>query len=148
MVSKEKRCGIQHLLLSSQGDSACLIVTGSAQLLSSGLRTSLRRFFALSAAIALNIRLRVCLTVATPFAGMACKVKSRLSQIRTGIQLQTLFSRSLLEVYSSPSDLRRQRRQSARLCKSASISVGPSLYYSIAMHNRVASRTKRNQVLL
>ncbi len=34
------------------------------------------RFFALSAAIALNIRLRVCLTVATPFDRMACKVKS------------------------------------------------------------------------
>jgi hypothetical protein len=40
-------------------------------------------FLPLSAAIALNIRLRVCLTVATPFDGMACKVKSRLSQINT-----------------------------------------------------------------
>jgi hypothetical protein len=36
----------------------------------------LRRFFA----IALNIRLRVCLTVATPFDRMACKVKSWQSQ--------------------------------------------------------------------
>jgi len=42
----------------------------------------LRRFFALSAAIALNIRLRVCLTVATPFDRMACKVKSWLPHIK------------------------------------------------------------------
>jgi len=41
----------------------------------------LRRFFALSAAVALNIRLRVCLTVATPFDRMVCKVKSWLSQL-------------------------------------------------------------------
>jgi hypothetical protein len=43
--------------------------------------TSLRGFFALSAAIGLNIRLRVCLKVATPFDGMACKVKSWLSHV-------------------------------------------------------------------
>src|SRR5207244_10313707 len=47
-----------------------------------GVNTSLRRFFALSAAIALNIRLRVCLTVATPFDRMACKVKSWLPHIK------------------------------------------------------------------
>ena len=46
------------------------------------VNTSLRRFFALSAAIALNIRLRVCLTVATPFDRMACKVKSWLPHIK------------------------------------------------------------------
>jgi hypothetical protein len=39
----------------------------------------LRRFLALSAAIALNIRPRVGMTVATPFDRMACKVKSWLS---------------------------------------------------------------------
>jgi hypothetical protein len=39
------------------------------------------RFFALSAAIALNIRLRVCLTVATPFDRMAYKVKSWLPHV-------------------------------------------------------------------
>jgi hypothetical protein len=37
----------------------------------------------LSAAIALNIGLRICLTVATPFDRMACKVKSWLSQQKT-----------------------------------------------------------------
>src|SRR5438445_4591386 len=52
------------------------------QLMLSGVNTSLRRFFALSAAIALNIRLRVCLTVATPFDRMACKVKSWLPHIK------------------------------------------------------------------
>src|SRR5438876_7573911 len=38
----------------------------SRQMTLTGVNTSLRRFFALSAAIALNTRLRVCLTVATP----------------------------------------------------------------------------------
>jgi len=47
------------------------------------LFVSLRRFFALSAAIALNIRLRVCLTVATPFDRVSCKVKSWLSHLST-----------------------------------------------------------------
>jgi len=42
----------------------------------------LHPFFALSAAIALNTRLRICLNVATPFDRMACKVKSWLSQLR------------------------------------------------------------------
>jgi len=45
-----------------------------SQLLQSGVCTSLRPFFALSAGIALNTLLRVCLTVATPFDRMACKV--------------------------------------------------------------------------
>src|SRR5690242_13294126 len=49
-----------------------------------GVSTSLRRFFA----IALNIRLMVCLTVATPFGRMACKVKSWLSHFL--LQLRVL----------------------------------------------------------
>ena len=44
-------------------------------------RASLGRLFALSAAIALNIRLRACRTVAPPFDKIACKVKSWLSQL-------------------------------------------------------------------
>ena len=52
-------------------------------MLLTGVSTSLRPFFAHSAAIALNTRLRVCLTVATPFDRMACKVKSWLSHIST-----------------------------------------------------------------
>jgi len=49
--------------------------------LQTGVSTSLRPFFALSAAIALNTQLRVCLTVATPFDRMASKVKSWLSHV-------------------------------------------------------------------
>src|SRR2546430_9680047 len=54
------------------------------QLMLSGVSTSLRHFFAFSAAIALNIRPRVCLTVATPFDRMACKVKSWLITSKSG----------------------------------------------------------------
>src|SRR2546430_17097102 len=64
------------------------------QLMLSGVSTSLRRFFALSAAIALNIRLRVCLTVATPFDRMACKVKSWLSHFIA--QIPTCFGNSFV----------------------------------------------------
>ena len=39
----------------------------------------MRRFFALSATIVLNIRLRVCLTVGTPSDITVCKAKSWLS---------------------------------------------------------------------
>ena len=42
---------------------------------------SVLHFLALLAAIALNIRLRVCLTVVTPFDRMACNVKSWLSHL-------------------------------------------------------------------
>jgi hypothetical protein len=74
--------GLSSLILQNFCVGAILVRRESRQLAKPGLSTSLRRFFALSAAIALNIRLRVCLTVATPFDRMACKVKSWLSQVR------------------------------------------------------------------